>query len=542
MDTDVPLAVDPALLPRDPEVLVELIAQLVDELRKRDSRIEDLEHRMDLLLRRLYGRTSEKLDPAQLALFDTTPEEPVPELPPVASSTRPPPHTGAAKKPGHGRRRLPDRLKRVEVIHDLTPAEKELLGGDANLVLIGREETEQLEWEPSSLYVIQHVQLTYARRQLLSTNETLHEESTAAKNVITAAKPPQPIPGGLPGPGLMAHVATSKYVDHVPLNRQERQFTRHGVFLPRQTTCDWALAGATLLAALYELLKREVLRSDVLHTDATSVKIRDAQKKLKRTGYFWTYAGDDQHALVAFDYTPTHSRDGPATFLRDFRGYLQADAHSVYDDLYPDGRIVEVGCWMHARRGFFEARTVDRLRAETALAYIGRLYAVERELAEQIALAWRELPRGDRHARIAAVRQERSRPVLEEFFPWLEAEAPKLVPKNPVRQAMDYALRQRVALSRYCEDGRLAIDNGVAERVLRGIALGRRNWLFCGSERGARAACVYFSLAASCRRHEIDPFAYLRDLFTRMPVLLADTHGRPSAEELRPLLPDRWRP
>ncbi|HUF79845.1 MAG TPA: IS66 family transposase [Burkholderiales bacterium] len=546
MDTDVPLAIDPASLPRDPEVLVELIAQLLVELRKRDGRIEDLEHRMHLLLRRLYGGTSEKLDPAQLALFDTTPEEPVPELPPISSSTRPTPHAGAAKKPGHGRRRLPDRLKRVKVVHDLTPAEKELLGGEANLVLIGQEETEQLEWEPSSLYVIQHVQLTYARRDPLPTNETLDDEHSIGqrrtKNVITAAKPPQPIPGGLPGPGLMAHVATSKYVDHVPLNRQERQFTRHGVFLARQTTCDWALAGAALLAALYELLKREVLRSDVVHVDATSVKIRHAQKRLKHTGYFWTYAGDDQHALVAFECTPTHSRDGPAAFLRDFRGYLQADAHSVYDGLYIDGRIVEVGCWMHARRGFFEARALDRLRTETALAYIGRLYAGDRKLAEQIAGEWRELPRDDRHARIAAVRQEQSQPVLEEFFPWLEAEAPKLLPKNPVRQAMDYALRQRVALLRYCEDGRLAIDNGVAERALRGIALGRRNWLFCGSERGARAACVYFSLAASCLRHEIDPFAYLRDLFTRMPVLLADRDGRPSDEELRPLLPDRWLP
>lgn len=540
--TDVSLAVDPALLPQDVGTCHALIAQLIDELRKRDGRIEDLEHRMDLLLRRLYGRTSEKLDAAQLALFDTTPEEPVPE-PPASSATRPGHPTTATKQPGHGRRRLPDRLRRVEMIHDLTLAEKDSLGGEGNLLVIGREETEQLEWEPSSLYVIRHVQLTYARREPLPAKATsLDGEPPAPRNVITARKPPQVIPGGLPGPGLVAHVATSKYVDHVPLHRQERQFARHGLLLPRQTTCDWALAGAELLAPLYEFLKGEVLASTVLHVDATEVKIRDAHQGLKRTGYFWPYVGDDLHPWTAFDYTPTQCRDGPERFLGDFRGYLHADAHSVYDGLYADGRIVEVGCWMHARRGFFDARTVDRLRAETALAYIGRLYAVERECAERQAAAGRELTREERYVQILAARQEGARPVLAEFYHWLEIEAPKLVPKNPVRQAMDYALRHRAALERYTEDGRLQIDNGAAERAIRGIALGRRNWLFCGSERGARAACVYFSLTASCRRHEIDPFRYLRDLFTRLPLLLAETGHRPAADQLRVLLPGRWQP
>jgi transposase len=433
---------------------------------------------------------------------------------------------------------LPDRLKRVEVVHDLTAAEKDALGGEANLVLIGREETEQLEWEPSSLYVIHHVQLTYARREQLPQSG----DALSDKNVVTASKPPQPIPGGLPGPGLMAHVATNKYVDHVPLHRQERQFTRHGLSLPRQTTCDWVMTGAELALPLYELAKQEVLLSGVLHNDATSVKIRDAREKLKRTGYFWPYVGDATHPLIVFDYTSTQSRDGPSAFLKDYRGFLQVDAHSVYDGLFSDGRIVEVGCWMHARRRFFEARTLDRLRAETALLQIGRLYALEREITEQMGHAGRELSRDERHARIAALRQEQAAPVLKEFFPWLETEAPKLPPKHPIRQAMDYALRQRSALSRYCDDGRLAIDNGAAERAIRGIALGRRNWLFCGSERGARAACVYFSLAASCRRHEIDPFVYLRHIFTQLPLLKAQANGRSVPEQLRPLLPDRWRP
>jgi transposase len=542
MDKDVPLPVDPALLPRDPEVLAQLVMQLISELRKRDTRIQDLEHRMDLLLRRVYGRTSEKLDPAQLSLFDTLLEEAVEAHPDVSPLPPSPPSAPAASttshRAGHGRRQLPDRLKRVEQVHDLTPAEKEALGGEANIVLIGREETEQLEWEPSSLYVIRHVQLTYAKRKPLPTAE---DGQTNVVNVLTASKPPQPIPGGLPGPGLLAHVATSKYVDHAPLHRQQQQFARHGLTLPRQTTCDWALSGADFLVPLYDVAKQDVLLSGILHTDATSVKIRDAYEKLKRTGYFWPYVGDDEHPLIVFDYTPTQAREGPAQFLQGYRGYLQADAHSVFDGLYGDGRIVEVGCWMHARRKFFEARTVDRLRAETALVYIGRLFAIDREISEQLAGPWRELPRAERHEKIVAARQP-AKTTLAEFFAWLEAEAPKLVPKNPIRQAMDYSLRQQAALSRYCDDGRLAIDNGAAERALRGIALGRRNWLFCGSERGARAACIYFTLAGSCRRHEIDPFAYLRDLFTRLPRLFADTNGHPTADQLRPFLPDRWRP
>jgi transposase len=588
MNTDGSLSIDPARLPSDLATCHALLLQLLAELHKSDARVADLEHRMDLLLRRLYGRSSEKLDPAQLALFDTSPEEPVPSLP--LPAPRPAPTTSNVAKPGrHGRRRLPDRLKRVEKIYDLTPAEKELLGGEANLIKIGQEVTEQLEWEPSSLYVIRHVQLTYAHREPAANTAAVSEagadqltsdqpacgpraadsqvaqrpgvnepstsepctdappSSSARPTIITAAKPPQPIPGGLPGPGLLAHVATAKYVDHVPLHRQERQYARHGLELSRQTTCDWAMAGAKLLLPLYDLTKQVVLASDVLHLDATSVKVCDARKKLRQTGYFWPLVGNDEHPLVAFEYTPNHTRDGPAAMLAAFRGFLQVDAHSVYDEIFArrdpatgEPVIIEVGCWMHARRKFFEARSVDRLRAETAIARIRQLYVVEREIIAELTGPWSALSRDERYARIVATRQERERPVLDELFAWVEAEAPALVPKNPVRQAMEYALRQQAALRRYCDHGGLAIDNGAAERAIRGIALGRKNWLFCGSERGARAACVYFSLAASCRRHEIDPFAYLRDIFTRLPVLLAETAGHPTAEQLRPLLPDRW--
>ena len=193
---------------------------------------------------------------------------------------------------------------------------------------------------------------------------------------------------------------------------------------------------------------------------------------------------------------------------------------------------------MHARRKFFEARDKDRLRAHTALAWIARLYAVEKELRERCGGEWRELPFAERYARIAAERQARSSPLLADFHVWLDAEAPQVLPKHPLREAFDYALRHWTALCRYTEHGALDIDNGEAERALRGIAIGRKNWLFCASERGGRAAAIHFSFVASCRRQNLDPFAYLRDVFTRLPLLGPNA----STDQLRELLPDRWRP
>lgn len=534
------LQVDPATLPDDAALLKSLVAQLFAELQSRDGRISDLEHRMSLLLRKLYGSKSEKLDPRQTSLFDllTTAAEdspaPAADAGDGSADETLAPTSSAKQRSGHGRRRLPDQLERREVEHDLTDAEKEALGGADNLVVIGREVTEQLEWEPSCLYVIRHVQLTYARRQPLpESGLTLSEQ-----NVVTASKPPQPIDGGLPGPGLLAQVLASKYADHIPLNRFERISGRHGVELSRKTTCGWAMQCADLFRPLYELMIKEVLLSHVVHADDTTVKIRDAQRKLKCTGYFHSYVGDVDHPLIVFDYTTSHGRDGPKNFLGNFQGYLQVDAASIYDGLFhrPGQLILEVGCWMHGRRNFFEARATDRPRAELVLAWIRQLYTVETDLKARCAGEWRDLPREEREDRIVAVRQERSMPVLEALHDWLEAESPKLLPKAEIRGAIEYLRNHWQALVRYTTDGKLAIDNGAAERALRGLTIGRRNWLFCGSERGAQAAAIHFSLIASCHRNGIDAFAYLRDVLSELPKL----GSQPSRTGLLPLLPDRW--
>jgi transposase len=532
-----PLAVDPALLPDDAAVLKELVAQLMQEIQKRDGRVERLEHQLTLLLRRMYGIKSEKLDPRQALLFGAAAAEDaiVAEPASVAVADEAKERTPGRRAGAHGRRRLPDTLQRREVLHDLTPAEKESLGGEENIELIGREVTEQLEWEPSTLFVIQHVQLTYARKKLLAESGSGIEQ----QNVVTAAKPPQAIPGCLAGPGLLAHVITSKACDHLPWHRMERIFARHGLEISRQTMCGWSLAAADALRPLYELMKSVVLASRVIHHDDTPVDLRDAYKKLKQRAYFWAAIGDEEHPLIVFDFTMSHSSAGPVAFLEPFRGYLQADAASVYHPLYVPGRgIIEVACWMHARRRFFDARDKDRLRAQTALAWIAKLYDVERELKAKVEGQWHELSRDARYAVIAAERQARSVPLLNDFYAWLLAEAPKVLPKHPVRDAMDYALSNWQALCRYTEDGALDIDNGEAERAIRSIALGRKNWLFCASQRGGEAAAIHFSFVANCRRHNVDPFAYLRDVLTRLP-RLGET---PASDELRELLPDRWQP
>ena len=539
MDTEAALVPDISQLPDEPAVLKQLVVQLFAELQKTKTALERQEHHMHLLLRRLYGGKSEKFDPQQGLLFDlhADDEADAAEIAsPQVSETPPSPPRTAKNRDKHGRSRIPDTIEREEVIHDLTESEKEAMGGEDNLVELPPERSEQLDWRPSTLLAIVHVRKKYARREQLPESGLAPLE----QNVVTAAKPPEAIPGGLAGPGLLAQVIVSKYTDHLPLHRLEGIFLRQGVKLSRQTMDDWVLRCAELCLPLHRLMIEIVLESAALNTDDTPVKIRNAWKKLKYTGRFWTYVGDALHPLTVFAYTDSRKRDGPAEFLRNYSGYLQADAFSGYDGIFTgsNGRIIEAGCWAHARRKFYESRRLDPPRMETALAWIGQLYAVEKDLRERCDTRWREHSPEEQASRVAAERQERSRPLLEGFRAWLESEAPQVVPKSPARAAMDYALNNWTALCRYTESGWLEADNNKAENALRGICLGRKNWLFCGSDRGGRAAAVHFSLLASCKRHGHDPFVYLRDVLTRLPALLPTA----TAETLLPLLPHRWKP
>jgi len=376
---------------------------------------------------------------------------------------------------------------------------------------IGEELGERLEYVPASLQVIEEACQKYA--------------CPNGCTVVTAQKPMQPIEKGLPGPGLLAHIAVSKFSDHLPLYRQEGIFQRHGVRLSRRTMCDWMRRCAELVSPLYELMKQRVLKSKVMQTDDTPVPVLDPDRGRARTGRIWTYVGDGEHPYTVYDYTPTRSRDGPEAFLEEFRGFLQTDAYSGYDELYkdPEREVIEVACWAHARRKSFEAQSSDLMRSTVMLAYIWLLYDVEREARDQ------KLGSDARRA----LRQAKSKPILEDIRAYLEREQPQVLPKSPEGQAIAYTLSNWKALTRYCEDGELEIDNNRAERSLRGVAVGRKNWTFMGSDNGGRTAAVLTSLIATSKRLGIDSFAHLRGLFERI-----SSHPQ---SRLAELLPNQWK-
>lgn len=493
--------------------------QWLEDKKQSARAIEQLQHQLQALLRRIYGRSAEKIDPKQMVLFETLLNQLAPPTPVIP----PQPVPAAPRSPmnGHGRRRLPSDLPRQKIIHDLPEDQKPCPCCGQMRHVIGQGVSEQLDYIPAKLTVIEHVRLTYACR---------HCEQSAAEGgaqVVTAEKPVSPIEKGLAAPGLLSYVIISKYSDHLPLYRLEHILERHGIEIARSTMCDWAAHCADLLTPLHERMVHEVLASKVIHTDDTPVDVLDKNRPQTRTGRFWVYLGDGDHPQTVFTYTASRSRDGPRAFLRGWSGYLQADAFGGYDGIYAGevgGRVTEVACWAHARRKFYDARTSDAAASTHALAHIRLLYDAEDDA--------KELSSPERQR----LRQERAVPRLEQFRAWLQSQQAErggpVLPKSPMGQAIQYALNQWEALCVYTTDGALAIDNNAAENALRRVAIGRKNWLFCGSDNGGRTAAILFSLIATCQRHKVDPFAYLRDTLTRIAAT--------PMSQLDQFMPDRW--
>ena len=554
----------PEQLPDDVRMLKNMIVELVITVRQRDRELERAHERLHLLLQRIYGPRSERFHPDQLLLFalnDAAGSEP-------AAAPEQPADDTEAKKPavkrrgkGHGRRRLPENLPRRPVHHELTTAERICVCGQTRIDIGSDSGGEQLDWQPASYFVWQHwihkylcphcagnqVESSMAQDESKADQAGTEQAATPAAAsgsteaiavvnapqligpaIVSAPKPPMPIDKGLAGPGLLAHIIVSKYFDHLPLYRQERIFERQGLVLTRSTTCDWMAAAAALLRPLYDHMVASVLQSLWLHTDDTPVKNLKYQPGTTDKAHFWIYYGDRTHPYNVFDFTLNHKRDGPETFLKDFQGYLHADAFSGYDRLYlPHARpghepIKEVACNAHARRKFHDAKRSDELCAHQALGYYRALYALERAATTN---------HFDDDQRLA-MRRDFSVPLLAEFKAWLEKQRDQVLPKSPIAEAIGYALNNWTALIRYTEAGFLAIDNNVAEREMKRIAIGRKNWLFVGSANGGRTAAVLFSFTSTCYRLGIEPWAYLQDVLARLP--------RTPAEQLPELLPDRW--
>jgi hypothetical protein len=357
---------------------------------------------------------------------------------------------------------------------------------------------------------------------------------TANDKVVTAPKR-LALPSCEAAAGLLAFVWLSKYGDHLPLYRLETITQRYGISFSRSTTCGWMMELGEVLHPLWQLMVDEVLLSRVIHTDDTTVPLQDPDTGQRSTARFWNYIGDEQHALTVFEFTRTHERVGPATFLANYRGYLQADAYNGYDGLYlgSGGRIIEVGCWQHARKRYKEALASD-IRASCGLAFIKSLYAVEDKIRKLRHTDWCALTLDERAARVAEIRQRESVPILKSFREWIDKTMGNTLPKSKLGEAFRYTLNQWEALNQYPSCGLLDIDNNAAERAHRGIAIGRNNWNFVGSERGGHAAATHFSFIASCKMNAVEPFAYLVDVLTRLP-------STPAAE-LAELLPHRWKP
>ena len=507
------MEIDPKQLPEDPAALRQMVIGLLQEAEQRERKLRQLQHWVEHLLRARYGPRRERVDEHQLFLFAAAILAQGGQTPPTSGEGKTPPSDSPSPSPrsGHGRGTLPKSLRRQRVVYDLGEDQRQCPECQEKLKRIGEEVSERLEYVPASLVVIEEVCQKYA--------------CPKGCTVVTAEKPMAPIEKGLPGPGLLAQVAVSKYGDHLPLHRQEEIFQRQGVDLSRQTMCGWMRECADLVSPLYELMKQRVLDSKALQTDDTPVPVLDPDLPRTRTGRIWTYVGDEEHPYTVYDYTPNRSRDGPEEFLKEFRGYLQADAYSGYDHFYqePERGIVEVACWAHSRRRFFEAQSSDLMRSAVMLAYIRLLYDVEREARDQKL-------KGEARG---TLRRAKSKPILDDIRAYLEREHPQVLPKSPEGEAIAYTLSNWNALTRYCDDGDLEIDNNGAERSLRGIAVGRRNWTFYGSDDGGRTAAVLSSLIATCKRLGIDPFAYLRDLFERI-----SSHPQ---GQLTELLPDQWR-
>lgn len=479
-------------LPTDLGQCQQMIVQMHEQM-------QSMQGQLDALLRARFGAKGETIPVGQLRLFG---DEPAALVKSEAATEEP------TERSSHGRRKPSKDLPRQRVVYDL-PAEEHACPTCSRVrEVIGEETSEQYDYTPASIQVIEHVRLKRACRK-------------CAENVVVAPKPATVIERGLAAPGMLAYVATSKLADHLPLNRLEGIFKRDGASISRSTMCDWMAATAKCLLPLYLRMKELVVASEIVWTDDTPVKMQDREdERNMRNARVWVYLGDSANPYTIFDFTESRKRDGPLNFLSEFKGFLQADAFAGYDCIYAGGSVREVACWAHARRKFFDALPTNGSACNEALRMIQELYAVEKAAPDASA--------DERKA----MRQATSVPLLVTLKSWLDNQKVIALPKSPLGKAVTYALNNWSALCTFVENGDLTIDNNRSERALRAMAVGRKNWLFVGSAEGGRTATIISSFLATCKAHNIHPRVYLADVLTRLAQ---------GATDLDELLPGKWR-
>lgn len=482
------MEIDPANLPKDAHALQALVRQLLGTVKNQGLKIAQLEARIAKLKRMQFGQSSEKIarEIEQLELeLDALHEEEA-----HAAARRPAAAQKLIETPY--RKPLPEHLPRQEEVHE-PPCTCPNCGG--TMRKLGEDVTEVLDYVPASFKVIRHVRPKLSCR--------------VCETIVQAPIPSLPIERGKPGPGLLAHVLVSKYADHLPLYRQAEIYTREGIDLERSTLADWVGRSAALLDPLVEALRKSVLSSNVLHGDDTPVPVLAPGLGKTRTGRLWTYVrdgrahGSPQPPAAVFFYSPDRKGEHPKAHLKSFAGILHADGYAGFNPVFETGSVTEAACWAHVRRKFFDEHVTNPSPLTTeALDRIGTLYGIEDTI--------RGKPPDERRC----IRQHQAAPLLAALKVWLETTLPKLSAKSDLAKAMRYTLGRWAALNRYADDGRIEIDNNAAERSIRGIALGRKNWLFAGSDTGGERAAAIYSLIETCKLNGIDPQAYLRSVLT----------------------------
>lgn len=476
-----------------------------EQLASREAEIEQLKLLIAKLRRMQFGRKSERVERQIEQLQLRLDELEVSRAENAASAPAPAAVVNRAKP---ARKPLPEHLPRET--RKIPPKQTACPGCGGGLKHLGEDVSEMLEWVPASFKVIRQV------REKLACGR--------CDRIVQAEAPSRPIARGMAGPGLLAHVLVSKYCDHLPLYRQEEIYEREGVELDRATLADWVGSASGLLQPLVEALRRHVMSAEKLHADDTPVPVLAPGLGKTKLGRLWTYVRDDRPAgdatppAVWFAYSPDRKGEHPQAHLSSFTGTLQADGYAGFEALYESGCIREAACWAHVRRKFYDLRLAHNSPvAAEALRRIGELYAIEADI------------RGWQPEERSRTRNERSRPLLASLKQWLEETLVKLSKKSETAVAVRYALGRWEALLRYVDDGRLEMDNNAAERALRVVALGRKNYLFAGSDRGGERAAAIYSLIGTAKLNGVDPETYLREVLSR----IAD-HPVNRIEELLP--------
>lgn len=489
-----------------------IIAAQAQHVSKQDAIIESQQAQIHQLQRVVFGRRSEKIKKQQNAAStdnENTESSLDTELPkkPSGDDTADPKTTNRRSTGRQKRSNLP----RERVAHDIPESQKICRCGNLRCK-IGEEVTEQLEYVPANYKIIEHVRFKYGC--------ALCEEG-----VVIAPLPQQPIDKGLAGPGLLAHILVSKYTDHLPLYRMEKIFKRYGTTIARSTQCDWVRQCAILLKPIYDGLKELSVQASHMHTDDTIAPTLQPGLGKTLTGRMWVYIACFLSGLrvVIYDYKTNRSGDGPSNFLKKFVGYLQADAYAGYDACYKLYEITEVACWAHARRKFYEI--AHRIKtpgiSHKALDFIKELYGIEKKTKDMT------------HDERKDIRQTESKPILDAFKIWLDEHVSIVPPAGALGLAIQYARNHWAAFNTYLEEGWLNIDNNLAERKMKIIALGRKNYMFFGSEVGGESAAIIYSIIETCLINNVEPYSYLRDVLARLP-----THLN---KDLAQLFPHNWK-